>query len=208
MNKEHVDCPNCAAFGAQLAEKDRQIAALTTQLDEMNQRDLLTGVLNRRTLSALLQDELHRSYRTGQPFCFAIIIIDKLDEVRARHGSADALVLKMMADASTKLLRILDRFGRMSEGEFGIILPATWLEQGGIAIKRLKKTLSECAWDSVAPGSEVTFSVGLTTNAPGDTSDIMIRRAEDALAQASAAGPDSVVQLEEPLPSINLSDDD
>ncbi|MET3134122.1 diguanylate cyclase (GGDEF)-like protein [Oxalobacteraceae bacterium GrIS 1.11] len=201
MKTEHDACPNCLDLSRQLADKDLQIQALIAQTEALAQRDSLTGVLNRRSMSELLQDELNRSYRSGHPFCFAIISLDHHKAVSEKHGAGAAdLVLRMMSDASVKLLRILDRFGRLQEEEFGIILPGTWLEQGGLAMARLKKTLSECDWESVAPGSAVTFSAGLTSNAPGDTADTLIKRAEKALAQAKELGSDSIVQYEEDVP--------
>ena len=207
MKTEHA-CPNCEILSHQLAEKERQIAALVAKTEELAQHDALTGVFNRRSLSDMLQDELHRAYRTAQPFCFAIISLDHAQDVSAKHGlGASDLVLRMMSDASIKLLRILDRFGRLKEEEFGIILPATWLNQGGLAMNRLKKALDACDWESVAPGSRVTFSAGLTTNAPGDSAEILIERAEEALGEAKKSGRDCIVQIEKPLPMMPPDED-
>jgi len=43
----------------------------------------------------------------------------------------------------------------------------------------------------------VTFSAGITTNAPKDTSELIVKRAEKALAQAKQEGRNRTVQIEE-----------
>ena len=54
------------------------------------------------------------------------------------------------------------------------------LDQSLKAIARLKKRVAGCDWNAVAPGLQVTFSTGLTTNAIKDTADIMLARATSA----------------------------
>jgi diguanylate cyclase (GGDEF)-like protein len=202
MNKDSKNsCANCDRLAIQLAEKDREIQALLAKIEDLTRHDPLTGVLNRRTLTHILTAELQRSYRTGQPFCFAIINLDHFRNVNQKYGHpVGDIVLKTIAETATNLLRVLDRFGRLGGEEFGIILPATWLDQGVLAMNRLTKAVTECAWDHLTPGQTVTFSTGITTNAPGDTAESVIKRAEKALYQAKSEGRNRIVQAEEPLP--------
>ncbi|MES2743289.1 MAG: GGDEF domain-containing protein [Pseudomonadota bacterium] len=194
-------CSHCATLRAQLAEKDARIAALTAENAELLRHDALTGVLNQRGLSELLSFELQRAYRTGHPFCFAIIDLDHFNQVNQQYGpEIGDRVLRIASDASVTLLRVLDRYGRLGGEEFGIILPATWLEQGQVAMQRLRKAWAACDWESIIPGRTVTFSGGLTTNAPNDTAESIIKRAEKALQQAKDGGRDRVVMIEEALP--------
>lgn len=186
----------------QLAEKDREIQALRARLDELTSHDPLTGVLNQRSLMKTLEAELQRSHRTGHPFCFALIDVDQFKHINDQFGdSAGDLVLQNLCQIATKLLRVLDRFGRIGGNQFGIVLPATWLDQGMIAMGRLTNAVTAFAWDDVAPGSVVTFSAGLTSNAPTDSAESMVMRAETALQQAKQEGRGRTITIEEGLPA-------
>jgi diguanylate cyclase (GGDEF)-like protein len=203
-------CSNCERLTIQMDEKDREIQALLAKIDDLTRHDSLTGVLNRRTLIHILTAELQRSFRTGQPFSFAIINLDHFRDVNDKFGHpVGDIVLKTISETAMNLLRVLDRFGRLGGEEFGIILPATWLDQGVLAINRLTKAVAECEWQHITQGHAITFSTGITTNAPGDTAESIIKRAEKALLQAKTEGRNRIIQAEESLPEgipINLDD--
>lgn len=201
MNPDPKTCPHCARMRAQLAEKDIEIQSLQAGIEELRRHDPLTGVLNRRSLLQTLDAELQRANRTGHPFCFVIMDIDCLRDVNIKYGlPAGDAVLKNVADTSMKLLRALDSFGRLGSEEFGIVLPATWMDQAVIAMGRLSKAVAESDRQSIAPDLALTFSAGLTTNAFGDTAESMIKRAEKALVQAKSEGGNRTILAEEPLP--------
>jgi len=197
---EHCDgCPACEPLRAQLAAKQQEVWNLS---ESLTRHDILTGALNRRSLAELVDDELQRSSRTGQPFCFAIIGVDHMKDVNREFGhDVGDVVLQALAREALVVLRTLDRFGRFDSDEFGIILPATWLHQGVLAAERLAELVGAFNWETVTPGRKITFSTGLTTNAPGEKSEKMIQRAQKALAQAKAQGRNRVVTLEEELPA-------
>jgi diguanylate cyclase (GGDEF)-like protein len=121
--------------------------------------------------------------------------------VNDKHGHpVGDTVLKKIADTATKALRVLDRFGRIGGDQFGIVMPSTWPDQGMIAMDRLTKAISKFDWESVAPGLTLTFSAGITTNAPTDTLESITQRAENALRQAQREGRNRTVLNEAPLP--------
>ncbi len=200
MTIQCAGCPACEPLRAQLVEKDQEIA----RLGALMRHDELTGVLNRRSLAELITEELQRSSRTGQPFCFAVIGIDGLGGVNGQFGNDTGdLVLQTIARESCLLLRTLDRFGRVETDRFGIILPATWLHQGVLAMNRLNAFVAGFDWNTVTPGRTVTFSTGLTSNAPAENAENMIARANKAMMEAKAAGGNNLVTLEQELdPSL------
>ena len=198
---DNSSCENCEALRAELAEKEQEILSLRAALKELGRHDVLTSAYNRRTLTEMLDAELQRAQRTGHPFCFAMVDLDFFKKVNDQYGHpAGDAVLKAFSEAATKLLRTVDRFGRMGGEEFGIVLPATWIDQGMIAMQRLHAAVAGVDWSVIAPGLALTFSGGLTTNAFGDTTESIIRRAEDALEQAKQGGRNRTVQLEAALP--------
>jgi diguanylate cyclase len=198
MSTECEGCPACEPLRAQLAAKDQEIARLTALM----RHDVLTGVLNRSSLTELVGDELLRSSRTGQPFCVAVIGVDGLKQINDLIGpAAGDQVLQTIARESCMLLRTLDRFGRVEGDVFGIILPVTWLHQGVLAMNRLNAFIAGFEWNTITPGRTVTFCTGLTTNAPGEKADSMIERALKALADAKKGGANQLVTLEQELPA-------
>lgn len=128
----------------QVSEKNQQLQASLAQIEELASHDYLTGVLNRRCLIEKLEAELQRAHRTGHPFCFVMVDLDHFKEVNDNFGHpiGDA-VLKQISGCANQSLRALDRFGRLGGEEFGIVLPATRLDQGMIAMERLRKTVTE-----------------------------------------------------------------
>jgi len=187
----------------QLATKSMQLRAALAKIDGLGRHDPLTGVLNRHTLIETLEAELLRARRTGHPFCFAVVDLDHFRGVNETYGSGTGdMVLKTLSDCAVRLLRALDRFGRIGGEQFGIVLPATWLDQGMIAMTRLTKAVEAIDWKDIAAGLTVTFSAGLTTNAANDTVEAIIKRAENALAQAKSEGRNRIVQAEEALPEM------
>jgi diguanylate cyclase (GGDEF)-like protein len=180
-----------------------QLATALATVEALGNHDQLTGVLNRRALIETLEWELLRAKRTGHPFCFAIIDIDHFRSVNEKYGTtAGDMVLKTLSDASIKLLRALDRFGRIGGEEFGIVLPATWLDQGMIAMSRLTKAIDSCSWEHIAPDLKLTFSAGITTNAVNDTAETIMKRADDAMQKAKNEGRNRTVAAEEELPDM------
>jgi diguanylate cyclase (GGDEF)-like protein len=180
-----------------------ELATALAKIDALGNHDTLTGALNRRALVETLEWELLRAKRTGHPFCFAVVDLDHFRAINEKYGNtAGDMVLKTMSDASIKLLRALDRFGRIGGEEFGIVLPATWLDHGMIAMSRLTKAIDACNWDHIAPDLKLTFSAGITTNAVNDTAESMLQRAETALRQAKSEGRNRTVSLEEAIPDM------
>lgn len=175
-----------------------------TMLNELATQDALTGALNRRGLIEKLNAELDRARRTGHPFSLAVIGIDRFHALNDQYGDGiGQQILRSLAQAALQLLRSLDSVGRINDDEFAIILPTTWLDQGGVAIARLTGGVSAVDWAGIAPDLTVTFSSGLTTNAHDDTSETMIARATAALMEAKEKGPGSIAQLEQALPDID-----
>lgn len=208
MTTDHDACQSCQVLRDQLAQQELQIQELVATIQNLTRHDTLTGVFNQRVMRELLATELQRSTRTGHPFCFAIIDLDNFGEINETHDRQTGdRVLAMVAQASMKLLRALDRFARIGGDEFGILLPASWLDQGAQAMSRLTQAIGACDWESVVPGRKLTFSGGLTTNAPGDDPEKIIVRAETALRQAKDQGKNRIVELEQPLPPLVPDED-
>ncbi|EGF32228.1 hypothetical protein IMCC9480_2710 [Oxalobacteraceae bacterium IMCC9480] len=208
MKSEPDAAAEIALLRQQLAVSEEELRTLRAGITSLIRHDALTGVMNRRTLLETLEGELQRSRRTGQPFCFAIVDLDHFRRINEQYGmAAGDRVLKAVSDTAQKLLRGMDRFGRLGGEEFGIVMPATWLDSAATAMTRLRTAVAGCDWAGMTDGNVVTFSAGLTTNAPADTAGYLLQRAETALLQAKLDGRNCTVVVEEPLPDMTDPDD-
>ncbi|MBW3665748.1 MAG: GGDEF domain-containing protein [Actinobacteria bacterium] len=59
---------------------------LLLQLDEMARTDKLTGLRNRRAFDELLEREMARSKRTGEPLALALVDLDRFKSYNDTHG--------------------------------------------------------------------------------------------------------------------------
>ncbi len=123
-----------AELEAELSELRRENASLKTQVSELNelaQRDPLTGIGNRRAFEHRLEVELNRTWRSRCPTCLMLFDIDRLKSVNDSlgHAAGDAVIsgLARLLDAST---RSLDSVFRIGGDEFAIVLSASGIESG------------------------------------------------------------------------------
>lgn len=87
--------------------------------------DDLTGIANRRALTAAVDREIARQQRYGGMLSLAVIDLDgfkALDDSRGHHAGDDAL--RLLAAALKKNVRMSDTTARIGGDEFVILMPA------------------------------------------------------------------------------------
>lgn len=183
-----------SALRNKLTEKNRQLEESLRQIELLARHDSLTGVLNHRSVIALLETELQRSARTAQPFCFVVLDLDLFKSINDRFGHpvGDA-VLKQVCDIATCTLRNTDAIGRFGGEEFAVILTGTAIKEGLKTMERLCRAVARHDWESIAPGLQASFSAGIAQYLPGDTVQTINKRADAALYRAKHAGRNRVV---------------
>ncbi|OEJ66932.1 hypothetical protein BEN30_11105 [Magnetovibrio blakemorei] len=159
-------------------------------LREQATTDTLTGLLNRRSMLEILQDELNRAHRLGSPFSVVMFDIDLFKAVNDTFGhEAGDTVLTTIATRVTSRLRDVDSFARWGGEEFLLLLPGTDL-QGALA---LAETCREIIADSPMPGvGVVTASFGVADYRHEKSVTALIRRADSALYDAKNKGRNRV----------------
>jgi len=169
-----------------LRESRRQIQALAT-------RDGLTGLWNRRHIDTTLEAAIQGATRHGTPLCVVLGDVDHFKRVNDRHGHAVGdQVLKAMAARLVSALRAEDQVGRYGGEEFLLILPATSLGQATALTDRLRQRLDT---QPLVPALDrpVTASFGVAEWQRGEAAGTLVRRADQALYGAKAAGRNRVV---------------
>ncbi|HET6691473.1 MAG TPA: GGDEF domain-containing protein [Miltoncostaeaceae bacterium] len=170
--------------------------SLLADRDRLLVTDPLTGTYNRRFLNKEA-DRVFARARRGEEAVSAIALdLDGFKAVNDRfgHGAGDDL-LREVADAIGRDLRLGDLLCRLGGDEFLVLCPAT--EDGGARelAERIRERVRAAA-HALVPEQPVTVSAGIATY-PGDAADPaeLMRLADIALYAGKRAGRDRVVAL-------------
>jgi diguanylate cyclase len=177
-----------ASMRARLRRRQQELSQALGQIREMATQDELTGLVNRRHMQQLVDQEHQRCVRSGQTFCLAKIDIDRFGLVNDAHSyAAGDSVLRAVAQEAQRQVRSCDMLARWGGAEFLLMLPEAraTLVRGGL--ERLQQRLAALR---IVVGTEVvgiTVSVGLSEHHAGETVEQTMERAGWALAEAKAA---------------------
>jgi len=170
-----------------------ELAQALARLREQTTRDELTGLVNRRHLADLLEQEHQRCIRSGQTFCVAVLDIDHLRVVNEGHGHSvgDAL-LRAMAGEAARHVRVADVLARQAGDEFVLLMSDTRaaLARGGV--ERLHERLSAVRTQHGNQVVAVTLSGGLAEHHAGETVAQTMDRAYAARDEAKLQGGNRV----------------
>jgi len=175
-----------------------EIAAYEQKLREMNMRDGLTGVFNRRYLDHRLAVELERFKRYARPFSLLILDIDFFKKVNDRfgHPCGDAVLKTVAADLSAGV-RKSDLVARYGGEEFCCLLPETDVAGALVVAEKLRAGAEarEHGWEGQRV--PVTISVGAAQAKAGVVGPAeLVGRADAALYEAKKTGRNRVVTLD------------
>jgi diguanylate cyclase (GGDEF)-like protein len=170
---------------------------LISELEEKNQRleglastDLLTGLANRRHFDEVVQAEMHRSSRHGQPLSLMMLDIDHFKRVNDTFGhSIGDRVLQQVADCTRGAVRPYDCLARWGGEEFIILMPNTSLASAAILAERIRESIAAMTTD---PVGQVTASLGVAEYLPPSTLGPWLDRADQALYRAKREGRNRV----------------
>jgi diguanylate cyclase (GGDEF)-like protein len=151
-------------------------------LDELGRTDALTGLANRRQCLALVESELARHRRNGRPAVLVILDIDHFKSINDRFGHATGdEVLKAVAAALKGSLRNIDMVFRYGGEEFLVLLSNTSREAAQIIGERLRLAVLGLQYLEEGRALEISISLGCATLLPGESSESLQRRADNAL---------------------------
>jgi diguanylate cyclase len=174
-----------------LRDRGHQMAATLAQIERLANHDELTGVLNRRRLLQVLNEEMAHTDRSGTPVSVALFDLDHFKTVNDTLGHLTGdQVLKQFAAAVQAQARTTDRFGRYGGEEFLLVLTGVDVAQAEQAVERTRNALSLVDWGAVAPGLRVTFSAGVATYRDKESAELLLGRADLGLYEAKHAGRD------------------
>lgn len=191
-----ITLPSFILMGARVRKLRSELKDVSFRLEDsrvLALRDELTGVFNRRFITAAMQNEKVRSDFGGGPFCICIIDIDHFKKVNDTVGHlAGDEVLKTLARSIEMELRESDVFGRYGGEEFVQILANTSLEGAIVHAERTRAQVEKIVFPQLGQDFGVTISVGVAQYERVEPVLNTFARADDALYQAKSEGRNKV----------------
>jgi diguanylate cyclase (GGDEF)-like protein len=187
-----------------LATSILSTALMSSDLDHRQDSviDGLTGMLNRRSLDARVQELSEQAAVTGEPIGLIIGDLDRFKSVNDTHGHAvgDA-VLVDVAYSIRKELRAFDLAYRLGGEEFLVVLPGATAAEAQAVAERLRAAVET----NPAGGLPVTMSFGVASSGGGAFDyETTFGVADAALYRAKQTGRNRV-ECGGPVPALSLS---
>ncbi|MDX1632734.1 MAG: diguanylate cyclase [Thermoanaerobaculia bacterium] len=136
-------------------------ARLAQRLRELSMIDGLTKLLNRRTVTQRLQEELSRAVRYEHALSVVLCDLDHFKRINDTYGhQAGDKVLIQTAEIFRQLARSADIAGRYGGEEFLLVLPETELDEAAEAAHRLLREISDRPM-RIDEGQRLTISASL-----------------------------------------------
>jgi len=154
--------------------------------------DQLTGMLNRKALSARVHELSQQSAVTGEPVGVIVADLDHFKRINDTHGhNAGDSALKELAYLLRKQLRAFDLAYRLGGEEFLILVPGSDLEHTVELAERLREGV---ATNPMGGGLSLTISLGVGASGHGESFDYatVFAGADAALYRAKRLGRNRV----------------
>lgn len=163
----------------------------------LSRTDPLTGVMNLRAFTGLVEYEIVRLRREGSPFSVAYIDLDNFKQVNDRYGhrQGDEL-LKAVVNCLTLNLRKTDAVARIGGDEFTVFFPSTDAQAVKVVTRKIREELSELS-DSNHWATTISMGVVTCTNGACKLEDI-ISIADRLMYEVKNSGKDNVLYAEYP----------
>ena len=164
---------------------------------ELAVTDQLTGLHNRRYMTGQLGALVNRAVRGGDPVSALMIDIDHFKKINDGFGhDIGDEVLREFAVRVASNVRAIDLPCRYGGEEFVVIMPDTKLEDAHRIAERIRVHVAGSPF-RVGGDREplsVTISVGVAATAgAGDSAEALLKRADEAVYAAKAAGRNAVI---------------
>lgn len=172
-------------LGWGIAERAHQYRQARDQALYVAEHDALTGALNRDALRPLLDTAMTA---TG-PSTLLYLDVDHFKSINDRHGhGVGDQVLRRLAERCRGELRGVDALARLGGEEFVALLSGLGLEEAQCVAERIRAAVAGDP-EAVVPA---TISIGVAVRTAGESAEVWMQRADQALYAAKKAGRNRV----------------
>lgn len=194
-------------MGSYVARLRANLHRAFTRIEELANRDHLTGTRNRRAITGNLETALTEAAENATPLSICILDLDHFKRVNDRYGHlVGDEILQQVVQRIEQTLRSDDilhnanfrrdgdtsPLGRFGGEEFLLVLPGTNLEGAERAAERVRRLIAERDFPTQAGPIPVHVSIGVSGYRPGDSVDSLIARADRALYEGKRGGRNRV----------------
>lgn len=184
------------SLAERVAHMEQEALGYREHLEEQRQKaliDPLTGLPNRAAWSERLEHEIGQWQQHGTTLLLAMLDLDHFKRINDNYGHlAGDKVLKIIANVLRKRLRGTDFIARFGGEEFVLLMPATLPMVGAKLLETLRASIEACPFHFKGERVTITISMGLTAFRPGEHSDLVLKRADQALYRAKNNGRNRV----------------
>jgi diguanylate cyclase (GGDEF)-like protein/PAS domain S-box-containing protein len=169
-------------------------AKLVEELSKAAREDSLTGIMNRRYFSEVLENGIERSKRFNRNVTLVMFDIDRFKQINDDYGhSCGDVVLIEFVKLVQANLRSIDHFARWGGEEFIVMLTETSLDNALVWAKRIRE-MTECNMIKYnAHNISITCSFGVSEkSAEHFLMDEMIKAVDEKMYEAKKSGRNSV----------------
>ena len=184
------------SLAERVAHMEQEALGYREHLEEQRQKallDPLTGLPNRAAWSERLEHEVREWQQHGNILLLAMLDLDHFKRINDNYGHlAGDKVLKIIASVLRKRLRGTDFIARFGGEEFVLLMPDTSPINGAQLLDTLRASIEACPFHFKGERVTITISIGFTAFKPGEHSDLVLKRADQALYRAKNAGRNRV----------------
>ncbi|WP_295955639.1 diguanylate cyclase [Rhodoferax sp.] len=179
-------------------ERTQALEATNTLLAALSATDGLTGIANRRRFDEVLASEWSRAARSGQPLALVMLDVDFFKAYNDHYGhlAGDDCLRHIARMLAAHLHRTGDLVARYGGEEFVLLAPVRDAAEALHIAETARQALATLALPHAAsPFGMVTASLGVALHVPtvGETTDLLVQQADQALYQAKARGRNQTV---------------
>ena len=171
-----------------LEEARAKAVAEAAHSQHLAETDPLTGVANRRKAIDMLETEIERFRRNGDPLTIALIDVDHFKSINDQygHGMGDEVLCRITAICEREV-RKCDLVGRMGGEEFLVVLPGTSPDGTMVVAERIRQGVANLTFEET-PELQVTISIGVAGLQPDADATYLLQAADAVLYQAKREG--------------------
>jgi diguanylate cyclase (GGDEF)-like protein len=157
--------------------------------------DELTNLVNRRRFIEALETELERAKMFDSPVSVVLADLDDFKRINDDYGHhAGDRALTAFGQLLREQVRDFDVAARLGGEEFAILLPQTTAAAAAIVAARMRDALAASPIEvSENAAVKLSASFGIAESHPDQSTDELLRRADDALYAAKRGGKNRYV---------------